>query len=226
MLKNLKFGLSRCCLAGFAVVLGAGASTHAAIITDSSFFSSIPHTRITFETDGAGNPINLIQGQSLVMPLTAYANLGVEFVSPVRWVNDGNIAFDAAQQIGGSLPNAIPSSFVNTFDFEFTVPVRSMGMFIANNRAATAPTMTLYDAQNSIIASLTFGGVFIDGTITVPNTTADYGFMGFEADRDIVRVAVSKQHAILDDLYFSPVPAPGMLPLAAIGSLVFLRRRH
>ncbi len=211
-----------------ALSLAAAASAHAGIITTADHFKQIAHTKIDFETNGAGSTISLVQGQTQVMPLNAYANLGVDFVTQVRWVNDGNAAFDAAQIIGASRFNSIPSSFVNTFTYSFSVPVRAMGMFVVNNRIqdAAGPTFRLFDAQNVEITTLQFGGVFIDGTVTIPNTTADYGFMGFEADRDIARVEVTKVHAIFDDLYFTSVPAPGSAALFATGLTLLARRNR
>ncbi|GJQ29267.1 MAG: hypothetical protein HBSAPP03_11510 [Phycisphaerae bacterium] len=211
---------------GVVLSLLAACSAQAGIITDTAYFTPFPHTKINFETDGAGSTIGLIQGQTQVMPLNAYSNLGVDFLTPVRWVNDGNAAFDAAQILGGSPANAIPSSFVSSFSFAFTVPVRAMGMFVVNNRLqdAAGPTFSLYDTQNVLITTVQFGGVFVDDTITIPNTTADYGFMGFEADRDIARVEVTKVHAIFDDLYFTAVPAPGVLALAGVGLGLVSRR--
>ena len=60
--------------------LAATQSANAALITDPSFFNGIPTTVINFETDGAGNPITLIQGQRQAMPSNAYAPQGVTFV--------------------------------------------------------------------------------------------------------------------------------------------------
>lgn len=209
-----------------ALSLAAVSAANAGIITTTEYFKEIPHTKIDFERNGAGSTISLIQGQTQVMPLDAYTNLGVDFVTQVRWVNDGNAAFDAAQILGASRFNSIPSSFVNAFTFNFNVPVRAMGMWVANNRIqdAAGPTFRLYDAQNVLITTLQFGGVFVDGTITIPNTTADYGFMGFEADRDIARVEVTKVHAIFDDLYFTSVPAPGSATLVGLGLSLVARR--
>src|SRR5262245_66420189 len=85
--------------AGFVALAAATAcaTAQASVISDASFFNAIPTTVINFETDGNGSAINLIQGQSQAMPLDAYSSLGVAFGTQIRWVNDGNVAFDAAQ---------------------------------------------------------------------------------------------------------------------------------
>jgi hypothetical protein len=212
-----------------AGVLGFGASaSHAAIIDSASFFQSIPHTLIDFETDGLGNPLSLIDGQSAVMPAAEYAAAGVTFVSAVRWVNDASPAFDAAQAIGGSPDHAIPSAFVGNFAFTFSVPVRAFGMWVINNDGAdpAGPSFLAYDANNVLIESVQFQGALIDGNVNDGNTVATYGYMGIHADRDIARVEVRKVAATFDDLRFSAVPAPGVAGLAGIAGLLGLRRRR
>jgi hypothetical protein len=214
------------CAAAAAAFAGIA---QASSITDPSFFNSIPTTLINFETDGAGNPITLIQGQRQSMPSDAYAPQGVLFSGTnMSWVNDGNAAFDAAQSIGGSPVNSIPSSLCNQFTMTFTVPVQAFGFFVANNRTAdpTGPTFVARDSQGNVLDTAAWAPKFIDGTITSPNTTADYGFMGIVSTTSIASVTVTKQSAILDDLRFSPVPAPGALALSAAGALVMLRRRR
>jgi MYXO-CTERM domain-containing protein len=207
------------------------ASARAAVITDPGFFPAGQSTLINFETDGAGNPITLIDGQRQAMPSNAYAAQGVTFAgvgSQLYWVNDGNAAFDAAQLIGGSPDNSIPSSLCNQFTLTFTTPVRAFGFFIANNRLvdAAGPSFLVKDTGGNVITTVQFGAPFIDGTTSAPNTTADYGFMGYQADTLIGSVTVTKQAAILDDLRFTSVPAPGPLALGAAGGLAMLRRRR
>jgi hypothetical protein len=220
---------SALCAAAVAAAALTNAA-HAASITDPSYFSSLPTTLINFETDGAGTPITLIQGQRLTMPSNAYASQGVLFsgVGTLSWVNDGNSAFDAAQVIGGSPLNSIPSSLCNEFTMTFTVPVQAFGFFVANNRTAdpTGPLFVARDSSGNILDTAAWASAFIDGTITSPNTTADYGFMGIVSPVNIASVTVTKQSAILDDLRFSPVPAPGALALTGAGMLVILRRRR
>ena len=218
-------------VAGAATAMAA-ADAHASIITDTSIFSKGPSTFINFETTGAGAPIVLIDGQRLAMPTNSYSPQGVSFLgagtSTVYWVNDGNAAFDAAQAAGASLNNSIPSSLTNQFTMTFSVPVRAFGFFVANNRLVdpAGPSFVARDAAGVIIESAQFGPAFIDGTITTPNTVADYGFMGILANRDIASVTITKQAAILDDLRFTQIPSPAPLALAGFGGILMLRRRR
>jgi MYXO-CTERM domain-containing protein len=212
-------------------MLGLAPQARATAITDASFFNGLPTTLITFETDGAGNPVTLIQGQRQVMPAGAYLPQGVTFTgidAPVNWANDGNAAFDAAQSIGASPVNSIPSSLCNQFVVTFNVPVTAFGFFVANNRTAdpNGPSFVARDSAGNILDQAQWGAKFIDGTITTPNTTADYGFMGLTTGTPIASVTITKQAAIFDDLRFSPVPAPGALALAGIGGLLATRRRR
>jgi hypothetical protein len=221
-------------VAGLALCAGAA---HGAIISDASFFDSKPTTLITFETNGAGSPVTLLQGQSLAMPANEYAALGVTLTgigSSVYWVNDGNAAFDAAQTVGASPTVSIPSSLNNSFTLTFSTEVRAFGFFVANNRLidSTGPVFVARDAGGNVIETVTFGNAtngspFVDGTFTIPNTTADYGFMGLVSSVPIASVTVTKQAAILDDLRFSAVPAPGMGAATILGAgLLGLRRRR
>lgn len=217
------------CVMGLAV-LGAG-SANAGIITSASYFASVPHTLINFETDGQGNAISLIQGQSQVMPLDAYAPQGVMFNNPIRWVNDGNAAFDGAQAALGSGSVGIPSSYASTVDLTFTGTVHAFGLFIVNNRRSDAagPTITAYDASGNVIESAQWGSQFIVGTIISGNTTADYGYAGlYSLGAPIARVVIVKHAALLDDLSFggAVVPAPGALGVAGVAGLSLMRRRR
>lgn len=223
---------ARTMLIAAAGLLTAAASANAAFISDVSFFTPIPHTLINFETDVLGNPITLLQGQRLTMPANAYAPLGVTFTgtqtSPVYWVNDGNAAFDAAQTLGASPTVSIPSSLTNTFTITFSVPVHAFGFFVANNRLADAvgPVFVARDAQGNVLETANWGQKFIDNTITIPNTIADYGFMGIQTSALIASVTITKQAAILDDFRFTPVPAPGVVTLAGIGAALMTTRRR
>ncbi len=216
----------------FAAALAAAASVApAGLINDVSFFASMPTALINFETNGAGNPVTLIQGQTLVLPPTEYAAMGVTLTGttgPVYWVNDGNAAFDAAQAIGATPNNSIPSSLNNSFTITFSVNVKAFGFFVANNRLVdpNGPVFVARDAGGNILETASFGAPFIDGTISTPNTLADYGFMGIFSSTNIASVTVTKQHALLDDLRFSSVPAPAGASLAFMALSLAARRRR
>lgn len=198
--------------AGAAIIAAASSSAQAGMITSKSFFNSIPTTTINFETNGAGVPVPLIDGQTLTMPTSAYQNLGVLFQSPIAWVNDGGIDFDIAQFIGGSPDNSIPSSSVGSLVIQFAAPVRSVGFFIANTYSldGTGPTFVARDSQGAILESVSFGTQSGSSPFVAGRTgSADYGFMGLTSTTPIFTLSVSKQAAILDDLMFSSqIPAP------------------
>jgi hypothetical protein len=221
-----------CKLMAGAVVVAAAGTAQAGLITDVSFFNTLPTALINFEQDAFGNNISLLQGERLTMPTGAYAPLGVEFVggaSPVYWVNDGNAAFDAAQTLGASPTVSIPSSLTNAFTINFTVNVRAFAFFVANNRLAdaTGPIFVARDAGGNVLETANWGTAFVDGTIQIPNTTADYGIMGIYTSVPIASVTISKQAAILDDLRYSAIPAPGAVVLAGMGAaLIGTRRRR
>jgi hypothetical protein len=228
MLAQNRIGRGAIALRGMSLVLVASLAGAAkgGVISDASFFN-FQHTHLNFEADGAGTPVTLLQGQSAVMPTNAYANKGLTFTSPIRWVNDGNAAFDAAQTVGGSPTIAIPSSMHNTVEFTFAVPVRAFGAFVVNNAAvdAAGPTFTAYNASGQVLETVTFGAPFHDGQFTAGNTIAKYGFMGFTTTQDIARIVMTKQAAIFDDFRYG-VPAPGALALLGFGGVLVSRRRR
>jgi len=217
-------------LLGSALFASAGTAASASIITDAAFFPPIPHTLISFESDGNGNEIPLLNAATQAMPADAYSAQGVSFTSPtgMRWTNDGNTLFDAAQLSGGSPANAIPSTFVNNFTITFSVPVRAFGMLVVNNRLRDpiGPTFFIRDTQGNMIDTLTFDSVFYDGQFANANTVADYGFLGAQYGVDIGSIEISKTHAIFDDLRFSAVPAPGPIALTGLALLAAARRRR
>ncbi|MCA9282658.1 MAG: hypothetical protein H6812_07925 [Phycisphaeraceae bacterium] len=205
-------------------VASAASTTLAAPITDRAFFDFLNPTVIDFETDGAGAPVSLIQGQIATLPANEYAAQGVRFNQNIAWVNDGNAQFDAAQFLAATPVVSIPSSQFNAFSIHFDVPVEAFGMFVANNRVAdpTGPSFTAYDSDGMVIETATWGASFIDGGFSL----VDYGFMGISSPGvSIARVDITKQAAILDDLTFSVIPAPGVLSALAGAGLLGVRRR-
>jgi len=206
-------------------------SADAAIITSKSFFDELPSTTITFDVTGDGAPVNLIDGQSLTMPTAEYQAQGVLFQSPILWVNDGTTAFDVVQLIGGSLDISIPSASIDSFTILFTIPVRSVGFFVANNHIVdpAGPSFIARDAQNNILQSLVFGSQDIASPFVAGRFQfVDYGFMGLTSETPIASLTINKQAAIFDDFIFSAqVPSPSsLLPLGFAAVFAARRRRR
>lgn len=207
------------------------AAADAAIITSKSFFDEISSTTITFDVTGAGAPISLIEGQSLTMPTAEYQAQGVLFQSPIHWINDGTPAFDVAQLMGGSPDISIPSTAIDSFTILFTIPVRSVGLFVANNHIVdpAGPSFIARDAQNNILQSLAFGSQDIASPFVAGRFQfVDYGFMGLTSEAPIASLTINKQAAIFDDLIFSAqVPSPSsLLPLGFAAVFAARRRRR
>ena len=229
-------------LAGAGVAIAAiSANALAAQITDRTYFGP-GSTLITFETHGDGTPVvnasnnPLIQGQTLTMPAAEYSAQGVIFDRDINWVNDGGTLFDGAVTLsalagqGGSPILSIPSSAINTFTVQFTTPVDAFGFFAAQNDTASgAIHFQAYDATNTLVDDQTFGGAYVDDTLSNANTTVSYGFMGIartSGQNPITHVVVTKNAAILDDLVFTPIPAPTTIGVLGAAGVIGLRRRR
>lgn len=209
----------------FTMLAGGVGSALGAPINDAAYFDSLDTTIIDFETDGSGAAVDLIQGEVATLPANEYAGAGVRFGGDVAWANDGNVQMDAAQLLGASPTNSMPSSLINAFTMHFDVPVEAFGFFVANNKIAdpSGPSFTAYDADGMVIESVNWGASFIDAGFSL----VDYGFMGISSPGTaIARVEVTKQAAILDDLTFAVVPAPGAAGLLAGAGAMALRRRR
>lgn len=212
---------------GAAALLGAlavsSATAIAGPILDASYFSGVPHALIDFETDGTGNDVSLNQATSIPMPADAYAPRGVLFSQAIRWVNDGDADFDAAQAIGGSLDVAVPGAASDDFVLQFLEPVRAFGFWVVNRRqSAVVPSFEARDASGELIGSVTFSGNAIDGTIGI----AQYGFLGIAAEQDIYSVRIRKDAALLDDLRFISMPEPGSMLVFGLAAGVAAKRRR
>jgi hypothetical protein len=200
-----------------------GEATRADVLGDASYFNAIPHTLVTFEVDGSGNPVILFNGSSQSMPVNEYAGLGFTFNVPVSWVNDGGVSFDAAQAIGGSPENAIPGGSNDFFRILFTNPVKAFGFWVVNNNTASpTPQFTALDELNQPIEQAVFQGALIDGSIGA----ADYGFMGISSTTPIHAVEILKQATIFDNFRFAVVPEPAssVIFLVAFGVAVAWHR--
>ena len=217
---------------GVVFLLAAGGlCAQAAVISDASYFAFLPHTFINFETDGAGNPISLGNGQRQSMPQNAYASQGFTISREVSWVNDGGSDFDYAQSQGGSLPiMMIPTTFNDWTDWAitFSSPVSAFGFFVIDlNTVTPNPSFTARDGSNTPLETVTFGPAFRDGSRGV----ADYGFMGIAAVGDVIgSIAFTGVNYELDNFYFSRViPEPSTLiiwsVLGALGIAWWRRRK-
>lgn len=213
-----------------ALAAWAPSTAMAQTISDAEFFSGLPATVVDFETNGQGQPIRptpLLPGEILALPADAYAPLGFTFDRNIHWVNDGNPSFRAAQLLANTGPTAIPAFETPTFTINFTVPVRAVGLWIANNFQVDTlgPSFVARGSGGQVLASTSFGALssgsaFVDRRVG----TADFGFMGLVSGELITSLTISKQAAILDLLTFSEIPTPGAITLFLLGGLAFLRR--
>ncbi len=203
------------------IATAASGPVQAGIILEADFFSGIPHTLVTFETDGNGNPVILSNGDSRPMPFDEYAALGFTFNPVIEWVNDAGEGFDAAQAIGGSPEISVPSATKDDYFINFSVPVRAFGFWtVNNNTVGITPVFEAYGA-NGLIETVSFEGDAIDGTIG----RADYGFLGIVADEYITGIHTTKEATIFDNFMFSSVPEPATLLLLGLGVLMLRRRK-
>lgn len=199
----------------------------AMIITDSDFFSGTTHMVITFETDGLGNKLNLAQGQEQSMPADEYAHYGFTFEPDISWLNDGGVATDEAQAVGGSLEIGIPGADEDDFIINMSFPTRAFGFWVINNPTAENepfPYLTLQAyGDNGLIEEAIFEGDAIDGVI---GSSAEYGFLGIASDQFITSIHVTKGAAMLDNFTYSPIPEPATFLLLGLGFLALLRKHH
>ncbi len=202
-----------------AILAAAVPTAWAGTISDASFFSSLTHTVIDFETDGSGYATSHMQ----TLWSDEYTALGVDFSDDLTYIDETETYFEAAQAIGGSLEMSIPSPSEDAFSIIFSTQVRAVGFWVVNNNTVTEiPTFVAKNSSGGTIDTVTFTGGLIDGTIGI----ADYGFMGIWATEDIAQLDVTKDATLLDDLTFSPTPEPATLAVLAIGAALLVRRRN
>jgi len=209
---------------GALAVWGCSAA-QAGPIYDASFFSSISHTTINFETDRDGNSVVVAEGQTLYMYGDEYSPFGVAFDQDIYWVNDNGNDFEAAQAIGGSPEISIPGPAVVMTDLimSFNVPVRAFGLWVIDrNNKPNVPSFQARNASGGIIETVTFQGAFVDGSVGIQ----DYGLMGIYAEQNIASVKLSYDYTGFDNLMFSPVPEPGCAVLLAAGTAAIMRTRR
>ena len=198
----------------------------ATLILDSDFFSGTTYMFITFETDGMGNKLNLVQGQSQSMPADEYAHYGFTFEPGISWVNDKSSAFDEAQAIGGSPEIGIPGALNDDFTINFSFPVRAFGFWVINNPDQSNepyPDLTLQAfGADGLIEEAIFEGDAIDGVL---EDRTEYGFLGIASDQFITSIHVTKGATTLDNFTYSPIPEPATFLILGLGCLALLRKR-
>lgn len=145
---------------GLAATGFGGVPLRAAPITDFTFFDSIPHTEITFETDGAGTVL-LFPPSNYTFPSTEYAAQGVTILPEVRIVRDNDSCFRLVQNINGSQPAGLAAQ--STSRMEFSPPISAFAVsFVAVSFQFA--TFTANDINGDPIETATFAPPFIDGT--------------------------------------------------------------
>ncbi len=186
-------------MVAFWVILGAGL-VQAAPITDPSFFSSVPHTHITFEQDGSGATLPVTSGQTL--PSTEYAGLGVSFLPSTRLTQDSDSCFRIVQNIaGGSTPYGLIAS--QTQSMVFNPPVSAFGCVFVANKFQFA-TFTARDINGALIETAVFTGPFVHG---IGCGFLEYGFIGITSTTPIARVDVAAFSGVMDNLRFALLDA-------------------
>jgi len=201
-------------------------SASALVILDPNFFSGTTHIVITFETDGLGNRLKIADGQSKPMPFDEYVHYGFTFEPDISWVNDGSLAFDEAQVIGGSPEIGIPGGDEDDFIINMSFPTRAFGFWVINNTVTrnnpyTHLTLEAY-GDDGLIEEVTFEGEAIDGVIE----NVEYGFLGIASENFITSIHVTKGATMLDNFTYSPIPEPATVILLGLGLLAILRKRR
>jgi len=190
-------------------------------------FSSVSHTKITFETDGAGNALNVPEGSWQDLYNDEYNSQGILFDQDIYWCNDSGDNFEAAQAIGGSPEISIPRTSTSMTDLiiTFSVPVKSVGLWVIDrNDKPNVPSLEARTPSGQVIGTVTFQGDFVDGSVGNQN----YGFLGLASTDTIGSIRLSYDYTGFDNLNFSPemVPEPGCLALLAVGTMALLRKRR
>lgn len=205
---------------GFAcslpLVVLAAATAAGQPISSADYFTGIPHTLLTFETDGSGNAVTVPEGGVSLLSATEYVTQGIVFDRDIWWGNEASSDADAALALGGSLQLSLQAPLPEDYTISFTGPVRAFGFWMIHHTGVTLhPTMTILDDQLEQIETLSFTPDRYAGVVG----EVAYGFVGFVSDRNIASVRIERNASNIDNLHLSPIPEPGtwsLLGLAAI----------
>ena len=204
----------------------------AAIIDDASFFDSIPHTFVDFETRADGSPLPLEEGQFAFAPLNEYIPLGFNsFGMGIFW--EWSADPDVQQALtAGATPTKRLGMFPQesgNYGFLFVDAPRSVGLFITRETDSSDVPMTItaHTFDGDLIESVTIEGGLIDGVAG----SIEYSYVGITSDIGITALTFDAPNNLafaygIDDLRFSQIPSPGAAPLLVLLASLKQRRRR
>ena len=140
-----------------------------------------------------------------ITPEFSYTEEGVTFSSPfpeLLILDIGDFGLAAANP---------QTSERNWIIAEFLTPATALGIFFPGGT-----TLSVFDAEESLLGSATFGGSgsgFFIGVISDVPIASAIGDRGSDAD-------------VWHSVHFTPVPEPVTLALLSVGGVTLLRRRH
>jgi len=186
-------------------------SSSASPINDASYFATLPHVLIDFDTYADGTPLGFPNDTVTNMSPVQYLSKGVLISLDFAWDSGAIPDFAAARAIGGSpLFDLMIFSQPHRPVVTFTNDVSAFGFWVIADRSRSGLTrFDAYDAHQQLIETVSFGPTFIDGTIGI----AQFGFMGIAAPgiHSVVVTSSSPSigvYAVFDNLTFTTVPEP------------------
>ena len=222
-----------------AVGVGVCAPASAAVVTDPSYFTTIPHTYLDFEALPDGTVLaDLTEQTAAFISRDAFVSQGVRFGSNPFWIRSNDVsayesAYKQALQHGESPLHSITGGSV-----AFDAPVRSVGLLIAFDSSSpdmdASAWLRFFDADNGLIDLVILDDRFGLDTIAFEYSFGQsrfvhFGFVGAAFETPIARFDINFATGVIpriDDLYFSAVPAPGAGAVFALAGALALRRRR
>lgn len=186
-------------------------TSSASPINDASYFETLPHVLIDFDTYADGTPLGFPVDTVTTMSPVQYLSKGILLSYDFRWDSSAHPDFAAARAIGGSpLFDLMIGSQPNQPVVTFTNDVSAFGFWVIARQLRSGLTrFDAYDAHQQLIESVSFGPTFVDGTIGI----AQFGFMGIAAPgiHSVVVTSSSPSlgvYAVFDNLTYTTVPEP------------------